>query len=184
MSEFVISTRYANALMESSLEKNSFEQVMKDIELVYNTLNSSKELRNVLENPIIPSEKKNKILEEIFSNKISDEVKSFISLIVNKKRENILLEICNRFLQLCDEKLNRIKVEITSAVELNNEQKNNIVKKLEEITNKKVIASYNLDNTIIGGFKARFNDTVVDASVKHQLELLKKKLFEEDYLSN
>jgi F-type H+-transporting ATPase subunit delta len=184
MSEFVISTRYANALMESSLEKNSFEQVMQDIEFVHNTLSSSKELRNVLANPIISSEKKTSILEDIFSNKISGDVKTFIELIVNKGRENILFEISNRFLQLCDEKLNRIKVEITSAVELNSEQKNSIAKKLEEITNKKVIASYNLDNTIIGGFKARFNDTVVDASVQHQLELLKKKLFEEEYLSN
>ena len=184
MSEFVISTRYANALMESSMEKNSFEQTMQDIELVYNTLNKSKELRNILNNPIISSEKKASILDEIFNGKVSDDVKTFIDLIVNKGRENILFEICNRFLQLSDEKLNRIKVEITSAIELNNEQKDNITKKLEEITQKQVIASYNLDNSILGGFKARFNDTVVDASVQHQLELLKKKLFEEEYLSN
>jgi len=184
MSEFVISTRYANALMESSMEKNSFEQTMQDIELVYNTLSKSKELRNILNNPIISSEKKASILDEIFEGKVSDDVKTFIDLIVNKGRENILFEICNRFLQLSDEKLNRIKVEITSAFELNNEQKDSITKKLEEITQKQIIASYNLDNSILGGFKARFNDTVVDASVQHQLELLKKKLFEEEYLSN
>ena len=184
MSEFVISTRYANALMESSIEKDSFKQSMQDMELVYNTLDKSKELRNILGNPIISSEKKASILEEIFTGKVSDDIKNFLNLIVNKGRENILFEISNRFLQLCDEKLNRIKVEITSAIELSNDQKESITKKLEEITKKQIIASYNLDNSILGGFKARFNDTVVDASVQHQLELLKKKLFEEDYLSN
>ncbi len=184
MSEFVISTRYANALMESSIEKNSFEKVMHDIELINGTLKSSKDLRSVLGNPVISSKKKANVLNEIFEGKVSGDVKNFLELIVNKGRENILYEICNRFLQLCDEKLNRIKVEVTSAVELTSEQKENIVKKLEEITHKKVVATYTLDNSIIGGFKARFNDTVIDASVHHQLELLKKKLFEENYLSN
>jgi F0F1-type ATP synthase delta subunit len=41
-----------------------------------------------------------------------------------------------------------------------------------------------VNSNIIGGFKARFNDTVIDASIEHQLSLLKKKLFEEDYLRN
>ncbi len=184
MSEFVISTRYANALMESSIEKNSFEKVMQDIELVFATLEASKELRSVLANPVISTVKKSAVLKEVFAGKISEDVSNFLELIVTKGRENILFEICNRFLQLCDEKLNRIKVEVTSAVELTSEQKENIVKKLEEITNKKVVATYTLDNSIIGGFKARFKDTVIDASVHHQLELLKKKLFEENYLSN
>jgi len=184
MSEFVISTRYANALMEISEEKNSFERTMEDMEFVNNTLLNSKELKNVLQNPIISSKKKSTILEEIFSSHISEGVKNFLELIVNKGRENILLEISNRFLELCDEKLNRTKVQISSAIELSDEQKENIAKKLEEITNKKIISEYKIDNSIIGGFKARFGDTVIDASVKHQLELLKKKLFEQNYLSN
>ncbi|MCB9247222.1 MAG: F0F1 ATP synthase subunit delta [Ignavibacteriales bacterium] len=47
-----------------------------------------------------------------------------------------------------------------------------------------MIAQFEIDNSIIGGFKARFTDTVIDASIQHQLELLKKKLFEESYLNN
>ncbi|MEE9432276.1 MAG: ATP synthase F1 subunit delta [Melioribacteraceae bacterium] len=184
MSEFVISTRYANALMEISEEKNSFERTLEDMELVNQTLLNSKDLKNVLQNPIISSDKKSTILEEVFASHISEGVKNFLKLIVNKGRENILLEISNRFLELCDEKLNRTKVQISSAIELSDEQKENIAKKLEEITNKKIISEYNIDNSIIGGFKARFGDTIIDASVKHQLELLKKKLFEQNYLSN
>lgn len=184
MSEFVIATRYANALMGISEEKNSFERIVEDIEFVNKTLMNSKDLKNVLQNPVVSSAKKSAIVTEIFSPHISDEVKTFLELIVKKGRENILLEISNRFLELCDVKLNRTKVQISSAVELSGEQKEKIAKKLEEITNKKIISEYKIDNSIIGGFKARFGDTVIDASVKHQLELLKKKLFEQNYLSN
>ena len=184
MSEFVISTRYANALMELSEEKGTFEKSVNDISLIKNTLDSSKELRNFLISPVIASEKKSAALEEIFKSKIGDNVNRFLLFLVEKGRENFLLDICERFISLSNEKLNQVNVNITSAIELSISQQNEIKAKLEGMTSKKVLPSYNIDNSIIGGFKARFNDTVVDASVKHQLELLKKKLFEEDYLKN
>jgi len=37
-----------------------------------------------------------------------------------------------------------------------------------------VKADYAIDNSIIGGFVVKFDDTIIDASVKHQLELLRK----------
>ena len=50
--------------------------------------------------------------------------------------------------------------------------------------NKNIIAEYEIDNSIIGGFKAKFNDSIIDASIQHQLELLKKRLLKQSYLSN
>ncbi len=184
MSNFVISTRYANALMDISEENKSFERVVQDMNLISNTLENSKELRNVLISPIIALEKKTNILLEVFGTLIGDDVRNFLKFLVDKGRENVLYEIAKRFLNLSDEKIGRVKVDITSAVDLDESQKSKIKNKLEEMINKKVIPNYKIDNSIIGGFKARFNDTVIDATVQHQLELLKKKLFEQDYLSN
>ncbi len=184
MSNFVISTRYANALMDISEENKSFERVVQDMNLISNTLENSKELRNVLISPIIAPEKKTNILLEVFGTLIGDDVRNFLKFLVDKGRENVLYEIAKRFLNLSDEKIGRVKVDITSAVDLDESQKSKIKNKLEEMINKKVIPNYKIDNSIIGGFKARFNDTVIDATVQHQLELLKKKLFEQDYLSN
>jgi F-type H+-transporting ATPase subunit delta len=184
MSEFVISTRYANALMEISEENNSFKTVVNDITIIHNTLVGSKELRNLLINPIVNSEKKLSILNEIFDGQISVEVKNFIKLIVEKGRENLLPDITKRFLSLADDKLNQVKVSVSSAIELDGTQKEKINTRLKEILNKNIVADYKIDNSIIGGFKVRFKDTIIDASVQHQLEILKKKLFEQNYLSN
>jgi F-type H+-transporting ATPase subunit delta len=104
--------------------------------------------------------------------------------LVKKGRENLLLEISKRFLFLSNQKLNRVDVDIVSAIELDDKQKEEIKTKLEMMIEKSVIPVFKVDSSIIGGFKARFSDTVVDASVKHQLELLKKKLFQEEYLRN
>ena len=180
MSEYVISTRYANALLAISEEKNTFQEVIADISLVKNTLEGSKELKVLLSNPIINSKTKAIILKEIFSSKVGSGVNNFLQFVVDKGRENLLNDICKRFIALSDEKLNQVNVAVTSAVELNQLQKSEIEKQLTKIINKNVIADYKINNKIIGGFKAKYNDTVIDASIEHQLELLKKVLFQED----
>lgn len=184
MSEFVISTRYANALLELSEEKNIFNEVVNDISLVKETLEISKELRSFLGSPIIESDKKLAVLKEIFKSKVGNDSLSFLEFLVNKDRENFLYDVCKRFISLSREKLNQVEVEITSSIELTESQRNEIKSKLESILGKSVIPKYSIDSSIIGGFKAKYNDTVIDASIKHQLENLKKKLFEEDYLKN
>ncbi|MCB9210857.1 MAG: ATP synthase F1 subunit delta [Ignavibacteriales bacterium] len=184
MSEFVISTRYANALMALSNEKNFFEKAVSEVTFIMNTLKDSKELRNFLASPIINSEKKSAVVTELFKSQVGGELNNYLQFLIAKGRENLLFDICKRFIELSNEKLNQVEVEITSAIELNETQKEEMKKKLEIMISKKVIPSFNVQKEIIGGFKARFDDTVIDASIHHQLEILKKKLFEENYLKN
>ncbi len=184
MSEFVISTRYANSLMMISVEKDILNNIIEDISLIKNTLEASRELRVFLDNPVISSEKKGAVLKDLFDTRVSSDLANFLQFLVKKGRENLLFEISKRFLFLSNQKLNRVDVDVVSAIELDDKQKEEIKTKLEKMVNKTISPSFQIDSNIIGGFKARFSDTVVDASVKHQLELLKKKLFKEDYLRN
>jgi F-type H+-transporting ATPase subunit delta len=184
MSDFVISTRYANSLMMISEEKDILNNTIEEVSLIKNTMVASRELRVFLDNPIISSEKKGKVLKELFDSRVSSDLTNFLQFLVEKGRENLLLEISKRFLFLSNQKLNRVDVDIVSAIELDEKQKAEIKTKLEKMVNKTITSSFKVDASIIGGFKARFSDTVVDASIKHQLEMLKKKLFQEEYLRN
>ncbi|MBL1212021.1 MAG: F0F1 ATP synthase subunit delta [Ignavibacteriae bacterium] len=176
MSNFNITSRYAKALIENSEEKNIFEKVSSDVELIFNTLSKSKELRVTMSSPVVNSEKKIEILTEIFSNHISQETLNFLTLVVNKKREDLLFEIVARFIELKDKKLGLVNVHVKSAVDFDESQKEIMKSKLAEFTNKKVRASFDTDESLIGGFSARFGDTVLDGSVKQQLKNLKKQL--------
>jgi F-type H+-transporting ATPase subunit delta len=176
MSTYNISTRYALALLELAEEKQISEIVSSDVDLILNTLQQSRDLRLILKSPIIKDQKKIDILDELFKNKISIDTNNFLKFIVDKKREELLLDIMLRYSELNDEKLGRVKVEVFSADELEQNQKDVIKTKLIEFTNKKVTVKYNTDNTLIGGFIAKVGDSVIDASVQQQLSKLKKHL--------
>lgn len=165
-------------------EKNIFQKISDDADLLFNTLNSSRELRAVLKSPVVKSTVKKSLLEKIFQNKINSETQSFINFVVEKNREDILFDIFKEFLVLVDKKNGVVKAKVVSAVDLNDQIKQKMVGGLEKKTNKKISANYHVDPNMIGGFIVRIEDTVYDASVKHQLSLLRKKFSEEINISN
>jgi sulfopyruvate decarboxylase TPP-binding subunit len=63
----------------------------------------------------------------------------------------------------------------TFKTEFSTEQKNVLGKRLEKILDKKVRLNFKTDLSLVGGFIAKVNDTLYDASIRHQLELLKKQ---------
>ena len=184
MSNFTVSTRYAKAFLEFSEEKNIFETVSGDVELIFNTFNASRELRLAILNPVISNSKKNDILTALFANKIDGETLNFLQFLIDKNREEVLFDTLKRFLELRDEKLNIANVLVTSPVELSESQKEELKRKLAVYTGKNVKMNYRIDKSILGGFIVKIGDTVLDASVLHQLVLLRKKLLNQSYNLN
>lgn len=176
MSNFNISTRYANAFMEFADEKNSLEQVSNDMILLEDTLSKSKELKVVLKSPVINKDKKGLIIKEIFAEKVDKVTLDFLLFVNNKNRENILFDIAKRYNEIRNIKLNRVEAEIVSSIKFSDKQKNVLQKQLEELSNKKVIPNFKTDKSLIGGFTVKINDTVIDASVKQQLKKIRKSL--------
>jgi len=179
MSVFRVSYRYANSLMQLAEEKKIYSKIAQDAELVYSSFDSSKELRSVLKSPIIKSADKKKVLKAIFEGKISNETESFLLFVVEKGREDILHEIFKEFINLRNKKEGILRAKIVSAVQLDDSLKKKITSKLEKETEKIVQSSFFVDEKIVGGFVAELEDKVYDASVRHQLKLLRKKFAQE-----
>ncbi|MGE5363118.1 MAG: ATP synthase F1 subunit delta [Bacteroidota bacterium] len=176
MSEINIATRYATALLGLARDNNSVEETSRDFHLVYNTMKASRDLRLMLVNPVIKNFTKLSILSEVFGSRISRASMDFLNFIVGKNREELLYIIVQRFLEMLDDYSGIVAAEVTSAVELTDQQKERITVKLQEYTNKSVRLAYKTDTRLLGGFVIRIKDTVLDASLKHQLEKLKSEL--------
>ena len=170
-----VSNRYALSLLNIALEKDTLDTVYNDAKLLIKAFDESDELQRVVESPVVRPEVKISILDEIFSGKIDKETINFIHFIIQKRREEILYSVAKRFVDLRNEHLGIVELLVRTAFELNDDQKGILKERFEKILNKKTIMIFKVDNNLVGGFIAQVGDTVYDASMKHQLELLKKE---------
>ncbi len=178
MSNVRAATRYASALIELTNEQKKSNAIAEDLLIVKNAIDSSRELRNMLASPVVAKDKKQAIIRDIFKKKITAVVLGYIDEIVVKGRENILGEILAQYFVLRDVQLGIVRVSVKTSVEFSAKQEKDLVKQLEVMTKKKIEITFSLDKSIKGGFVARVGDTVLDGSVKRQLEILKVKLSE------
>jgi F-type H+-transporting ATPase subunit delta len=184
MAKTKISTRYASSFLQIAVEKKILDNAAADMELIVDSFKSSRELRRAVESPVIRSETKQSILIDIFSGKVHNETMNFIKFVITKGRESGLSSIAARFLELRDEYLGVVQAEITSAFELSEQQKEEMRNSFENTLGKKVNCNYQINKNLLGGFVAKVGDTVYDASVMHQLSLLKNHFVKVDISLN
>jgi F-type H+-transporting ATPase subunit delta len=179
MSNLRIANRYAEALMTSAEELHVLKNVGEDLTLIRGIIKGSHEFQLFLKSPIIKSEKKQQVLEATFDKTVQMLTLKFLILLAEKERENILLEIIEAFFNLQDEAMGIVNVHVKAASEFSAQQTSELEKRFEAYSKKKVRIDVSLNSDLIGGFIARVGDTMFDGSVKHQLEILRKKFTEE-----
>ncbi|MBE2255254.1 MAG: ATP synthase F1 subunit delta [Ignavibacteria bacterium] len=179
-----INRRYIQALYEDSLQHHNLEKVSDDAQFIINTLNDSNELRVFFKSPVIDADKKQKIVKSIFEGRIQKNTLNFILILIQRGREMFIKSIFEDFIIFKNEKNGYINVNVTTAVELNDQEKKNLKAKIDEYSGYNTIPSFSVDNKLIGGFVVKIKDTILDASIKRQLELLKKRFKESDVILN
>lgn len=167
------SIRYAKALLELSVEQGKIDLVSNDLNFFCNSCKDNYDLLVFLKSPVINSDKKILILNELFSH-FDTLTKSFFRLITKNRRESLLLLISESFLNLVREHKGIVKVHLTTASKLEQTTKDKILSKIKIAG--EIELSENIDPSLIGGFVVRIGDIQVDASIENQLKKLKLDL--------
>ena len=92
----------------------------------------------------------------------------------NLSKKNIR-NITAEYLKIYYEKNQIVDVEVTFAVEPSEAQKTKLIANLEKKTGKKVKLAIKVDKSILGGGIIRIGDTVIDGSIRKELENIKKR---------
>lgn len=176
MSAEKVGKRYAKALYDEVVSTGSLDMVFTDLELINNTLNSSKELKAVFKSPIIKSNKKLAITSQIFNGKVKPVTENFIRLLVEQNRVPYIQDIIAAFFRLYNENKGISEVTVTTATALDaaNEQKIiSFIKSQSGYPNVKI--NKKIDATIIGGFIVDFGGKLFDNSVRYKLNIIEKE---------
>jgi F-type H+-transporting ATPase subunit delta len=172
MTETKVANRYAKALLLFAKETNSTDTVLKDLEFILDSLNKSSELYLFTTNPIIRPYKKIQVFNELFKGKISEVTLTFLLFLIQKNRERVLKLLIFRYQEQYNELNNKIRADIYSAQELNENVQKQIAEKLFKSTGKIILPTFHIDTKIIGGFQVKFADYFFDSSIKKQLNNL------------
>ena len=174
----LVAKRWALALMELAQEDENIskQDILDDLREIGETIDSSDELSNVINNPSISTEEKQIVLCKLFQNSIMPIVYNFLFVLNLRKRVNIISEIAIEFEKELERVKNIARVNITSAIELNNERKENIKAKIAEKLNKDVIVEWGVDNEIIAGLIFNIDEMIIDNRIRHKLEDLSKEI--------
>jgi len=175
MSEITVAIRYAKALIGLATEQKALEHVQKDMELFIHTIKANPQLNAVLANPIIYHDKKIKILDGIFTDKVSKVTITFFNLMVNKSRAEVLYPAALEFVNLYDVTKNITKATVVSATELSEANKKTIIAEIEALTKGTVKLTAKVDPSLIGGFVLTVGDRQIDTSISNSLAKLKRE---------
>ena len=173
----LISKTYGDALFELALEEKVLDDIAEEIVSIRQAISENEELIKILNHPKVIKEEKKALIEKIFKGKASDMVTGFLVSIVEKDRYNQFDEIFGFFIDKVKEYKGIGVAYVTSAVELNDKQKKDIINKLIDTTEyTEFEMNYSVDKDIIGGLIIRIGDRVVDSTIKTKIELMSREL--------
>ena len=172
----VIANRYAEALFQLSEEENITKEIYNELHDVVEVIKNNKELDNVLKSPLVAKNEKTQLIEALFNNKINNDLKNFLKILVEKGRISSLKSIELTFKELLNDKHNIIEGTVISAIALTEKQVKELEEKLSKKYNKNVTLENEVDESILGGVLVRLGNTQIDGSVKTRLDNIKDQL--------
>ncbi len=174
MKNIKASTRYAKALLDLSIEKNQLEKVYQDIITLKETCKGSRELVNLLNSPVVKEDQKKQALTAVFGSSFDELSINYINLLVSKNREALLPTIAEQFIKAYENHKNILTVEVTSAIKLDEAQKNKVLSLVKHDGEINLIEK--TDPSLIGGFIVRMGDKQIDASIAKKFTDLRKEI--------
>ena len=163
-----IARPYASALFSLAKEKKCLAGWSKMLGLLSVVVSDPQAKAFISNSKILDSEREKVILELCKSN-IDKNIENLIKLLIENKRLLVLPEIAKFYEELKDADEGVVEAHIIMAEK---PTKKIVIKSLEKRFNKKIEGKVEINKSILGGTKIIVGDTVIDASVRGQLDNL------------
>lgn len=182
MKQILLAKRYAKALFELALQEKAAESVFDDMETVAAVISENRELRRVMANPLITPARKSALMNALFGSLISPLSLRFFDILVRKGREQQIEEIARQYTALYLDHNNIAVAELTTAYVANDHIRNSIAGLVRQNTSKTLKFSETTDPEIIGGFRLKIGDYLLDASISKIISNLHKEFDKNLYI--
>lgn len=176
MQEITVARNYAEALFELASADGEPELYGEALSQFVSVIEAERDFRLFLETPLLEPRAKKEVIGEVFGGRIPDRVLHFLYVLIDKRRARVLPQIAEEFAALVDEHFGRLLAEITIAAEPDEALKVDLRERLGSLLEREVIPRYRVNPRIIGGVIVKVGDRIMDGSVRHRLQMLRRSL--------
>ncbi|NKI36218.1 F0F1 ATP synthase subunit delta [Wenzhouxiangella sp. XN79A] len=127
-------------------------------------------------NPRMDAERLLALFGDVLGDNMDGPVRGFLDVLMHYRRLPLLPEIAAQYETLRRASEDRIKVRVTSAVEMDDAQRAKLADRLKQRFGSDIDMETEVDADLIGGLIVRAGDKVIDASVRGRLQQLGRQL--------
>ena len=170
-----IATVYARSLFEVAQEHGTLDVVREQLGQVADALEGNRELSVFFFSPYFSTEEKKQGLHKVVED-ADPAVVNFLELLVEQHRMPVLFRIRRHYDALWEDENKLLPVQLTSAVTLDASVAEQLGDAVGKATGRTVELTSEVDPGILGGVVLRVGNSILDASIRNRLELLRKQV--------
>jgi ATP synthase F1 delta subunit len=164
---------YARALFEVAKEQQKLDEVREQLGQFADALNENADLRVFFFAPYFSTEEKKDGLHRALEG-ADPAIVNFLETLLERHRMPVIFRIRDAYERQWDSENKLLPVEVTSAVDLDEATVKSIGERIGEQTGQRVELTSKVDPAILGGIVLRVGNSILDASIKHRLDQLRK----------
>lgn len=166
-----IARPYAKAAFESARQHHALESWSKVLATASSVVQDER-VAGLLSSPRVTPEQLSGLIADIVGSDLDEQTRNFLATLASNRRLALLPEIASMYEGLRAEAENTADVQVISAVELNEAQKQRLAQALKKRLQRDVRLHVAVDASLIGGAVVRAGDFVIDGSLKARLDRL------------
>ena len=171
----VLVSRYAEAFLNFARANCGSAKALEDLAVVKNIIRDNPGFKDLMDNPEISYLEKCTIIEEVIRDGVSDEMRNFLKLLLDKQRFDIFLDVAE-YLRIKYSHEGQVDVLLKTAFPLDLE----VIEKIQGVLRKKFKQNLrfyiDLDGSLLGGVQVVMGNTIIDGSIRRRLAELRDKL--------
>ena len=169
---------YARALLELAQGNGLHEQIGEQLAGVGQALDADPTFKAFMADPSVSSDARARVIDAALRPQVDPLLANFLNVMNSHGRSALLSEIDGAYRFLLDQLLGKIDIDVTVAHALSDEQLEEVRAKVSQALNKTAVVRQKVDDSIIGGLVLKVGDKLIDASVRSQLQTIKRRFLE------
>jgi F-type H+-transporting ATPase subunit delta len=171
-----LTIEYGGGLFELAEEEGLADELLVQVRFLKKTLTENPGYIRLMTSHKISKEEKRALLSSAFEGKIHGYLYNFVCLMSDRGYFASIPSCLDRYEDCYREKRGIIPVKVTSAVELNEAQKQSICKSVEKKTGKRAEAQFFVDPSLLAGLRVEADGRLFENSAKSKFEEIRRLL--------